>query len=139
MLYTVHEDGKITQSNKLYSFNEKDYDSRLRDIGYEFIKEQVDTLADPETEYIFRGSRSERPKMPIRLNRKRIKAGGRDAALLLGIPRKATVRVFAIGEMLHELTDINELELTIPVPCTYVVTAMLFPYRDYSVTIEAVQ
>lgn len=139
MLYVVHdESGAIEQANKLYSFDEKDYDSRLHDDGQKFIKvEKMSTLPDPDHYHVFRRRLRDRPVMPIKIDKTIIKAGGSDAAVITGIPRKAKIMVFAANELIFNLKDLDELEVPIPVPCIYFIRIQNYPYKDFTVSIEA--
>jgi hypothetical protein len=78
--------------------------------------------------------------MPIEVNKTAIKAGGIDSALITGIPNNAKVVVAAVNAVLHTIDplDATELEIAIPVPCVYRITISLWPFKDQTISIEAI-
>ena len=140
MLFAVHnEDGQIIQANKVY--DPEGYDKLLDDSGLKYVAVQSEGILSPENWFVNVSAKelTERPTMPIEVNKTRIKAGGDDSALLTGIPANAQVVIYAVGAELHRLAklDATELEIAIPVPCAYTVAIDLWPYKTFRIDIEA--
>lgn len=138
MLFISHDaDGRIEQVNKVFDY--AGYADKLRDAGHTFIQEKTAKVISPSEWFVFQGKRVARQDMPITLDRDVIKAGSSESAVFQGIPREAHVQIWAAGELLHDLPQFgsDELEIKIPVPISYVVKITLFPFLDYSRTIQA--
>lgn len=136
-LFVVHEaDGQISQANKVYS--PEGYHELLEDRGLSYVAVPDRGLIRPGHFYVDKGELLDRPDLTTIIDKRKIKAGGDDSALITGIPRKAKIGVWAVGQLLHEVTDTDQLEISIPVPCTYTVKIDLWPYKTWSTDIEAV-
>jgi hypothetical protein len=140
-LFAVHDAaGMLTQANKVY--DPAGYDKLLDEAGLTYVA--VDTSALPSFQdwYVNVSAKElvERPSMSVEVNKTTIKAGA-DSALITGIPREASVKIHAVGQVLHafDKLDADQIEISIPVPCSYTVTVELWPFKTWKTTIEAVQ
>ena len=143
MLYALHDDdGQIHQANKLYEGRKghRKYRGMLRNLGHRFVVADAPGLLPPELWYVdVKGQElCKRPPMAIDVSKTRIKCGTKDSALLTNCPARARFTIHTSGVEIHagEL-DATELELFIPVPCVYRVRIECFPYKAFSVDIEA--
>lgn len=139
MLFVSHdEDGRIEQANKVFDY--VGYADKLRDAGHRFIQHPSLKVISPSEWFVFHDEVVQRQPMEIAVDRTTIKAGGSESAVFRGIPADGHVRIWALGELLHDLPNFgaSELEVTIPAPLSYVVTVHRFPWLDYSQTIQAV-
>ena len=125
-------------ANKVY--DPDGYDNRLREHGHErFVVTETPGILSPDVFYVREGEHSVRPHMWITVDKTVIRAGDTDAAIFRNIPRGARLRTFAASALLHEIVmQDDELELHIPVPCTYRVVFEKWPYRTFTVDVEAV-
>lgn len=140
MLFISHDDdGRIEQVNKVFDY--EGYADKLRDAGHTFVQNETMRVISPNDFFVSGGEVLQKRPMPITLDRDTIKAGSSESAVFRGIPRESRVQIWAVGELLHDLPQFgsDELEIKIPVPCSYVVKVILFPFLDYSRAIEAVQ
>ncbi|WP_316234678.1 hypothetical protein [Bradyrhizobium sp. SZCCHNR1020] len=139
-LFVVHDEaGQITQANKV--FDPDGYGDLLADHGHSFVAlPDVHHLPRPGHWHVHVGSQElrERPVMPVTIDKPTIRAGGHDTALISGIPREAKVGIYAIGQLLHEVGETDQVEIAIPVPCVYRVRITLWPYKDWEAEIEAI-
>jgi hypothetical protein len=142
MLFVVYnkDSGDIDQAVKNYE--PAGYDKLLEDRGLNFIvRDDIHQLIKPGFAYVDIKTEEllERPDMPITLDNEKILAG-KGSAIFRGIPRDAKLTIAAAGAILHQLDpfDSDELELSIPLPCTYVITIQKWPFKDYQKSIEAV-
>lgn len=138
MMYAVYDDeGRITQAGQDYSGTNA-AETIMRDLGQRWIKEPRE-LVSSDYWYVRDECLTERPLMPAIINKRTIKAGGNDSAVIVGIPKGASCTISTGGNTLHDLTmDENELEVLIPVPCIYTVTLRRWPFQDKQFQIEAV-
>nr|DAH82766.1 MAG TPA: hypothetical protein [Caudoviricetes sp.] len=139
MLYSVHDDdGRIIMSNQV--FDAEGYDKRLLDHGYKkFVADMHPGLRSHDHWFVQNKGHVKRPKMWVMVDKICIKAGGNDAAVFRGITKGVRLNIFGAGTLLHDLVmDDAELQLHIPVPCTYRVTFEKWPYRSKLFEIEAV-
>lgn len=139
MLFAAHdEDGRIYMANKVY--DPEGYENKLRDHGHDrFVAHESPGLRSPDMFFANGGALARRPFMPIAVDKTTIKAGDSDAAIFRGIEKGTRVRIVAAGAVLHDLVlQDAELELHIPVPCTYRVIFERWPCRDRAFEIEAV-
>lgn len=138
MMYAVYDDtGHITQASQEYS-NDGKVEEIMRDLGQRWIKEPRE-LVSSDYWYVRDERLTERPLMPSIIDKRTIKAGGNDSAVIVGIPKGAACTISTGGHTLHELTmDESELEVLIPVPCIYTVTLRRWPFQDKQFQIEAV-
>jgi hypothetical protein len=140
-LFAVHDaTGMLTQANKVY--DPEGYDKLLDDAGLTYVAVDTNTLPSFKDWYVNVSAKEliERPVMPIEINKTVIKAGGIDSALITGIPKNAKVVVAAVNTVLHTIDplDATELEIAIPVRCVYRVTISLWPFKDQTISIEAI-
>lgn len=136
-LFVVHDEtGQITQANKVFS--PEGYDRLLDDRGLSYVAVPQSGLIRPGHFYVDAKQVKDRPDMPITVGRRTIKAGGKDSTVISGIPRAAKIAIYAVGRLLHEATDTDQLEIAIPVPCTYTVKIDLWPYKTWAADIEAI-
>jgi hypothetical protein len=139
-LFAVHDaTGMLTQANKVY--DPEGYDKLLDDAGLTYVAVDTNTLPSFKDWYVNVSAKEliERPVMPIEINKTVIKAGGIDSALITGIPKNAKVVVAAVNTVLHTIDplDATELEIAIPVRCVYRITISLWPFKDQTISIEA--
>jgi hypothetical protein len=140
-LFAIYnEQGEIDQAIK--HFDPDGYDKLLDDRGLQYIvKEPSEGLIRPGQWYVDITAKElrERPLLATSVDKTVIKAGGGDSALITGIPREARVQIMAAGLVLHafEKLDADQLEIAIPVPCTYAVAIDVWPYQTWRTTIEA--
>jgi hypothetical protein len=142
MLFAIHdESGRINQANKVYE--PEGYDKLLDDLGHKYVSAQSTGLLPPEHWFVDVSAKEliERPIMNVQVSKTQIKAGDKDSALLTGIPKQSKVFIYAAGTELYKMDpfDAEELELSIPVPCTYTVVIDLWPYKTFRTVIEAVR
>jgi hypothetical protein len=140
-LFAVHDaTGMLTQANKVY--DPEGYDKLLDDAGLTYVAVDTNTLPSFKDWYVNVSAKEliERPVMPIEINKTVIKAGGIDSALITGIPKNAKVVVAAVNTVLHTIDplDATELEIAIPVRCVYRITISLWPFKDQTISIEAI-
>ena len=137
-LFAVHDEtGALTQANKVYA--PEGYGKLLDDAGLSYVAVETSTLPSFKDCYVRNKELTERPDMPIQINKTIVKAGSNDSALITAIPTEASVQVMAAGSVLHSFAklDADQLEISIPVPCAYTVTINLWPYKTWQTTIEA--
>jgi hypothetical protein len=137
-LFAVHDaTGQLTQANKVY--DPEGYDKLLDDAGLSYVAVDTNTLPTFKDWYVSGKELTERPDLPIQVNKTVVKAGSDDSALITAIPTDASVQVIAAGSVLHSFTklDADQLEISIPVPCSYTVIINLWPYKTWQTTIEA--
>jgi hypothetical protein len=140
-LFAVHDaTGMLTQANKVY--DPEGYDKLLDDAGLTYVAVDTNTLPSFKDWYVNVSAKEliERPVMPIEIDKTVIKAGGIDSALITSIPKNAKVVVAAVNTVLHTIDplDATELEIAIPVRCVYRVTISLWPFKDQTISIEAI-
>jgi hypothetical protein len=140
MLYVIHDgEGRIRQASKVYA-DPAGYDERLRDLGYTFIKAATATsLPPPEHWHVRNGKVRERPRMFIVVDKTIIKADGQDAAVLRGCPIQGTFSVMTGGLVIDSGT-IDDAVLEVPslVPCRMTVILDRWPFKPFTVDVEAV-
>src|SRR5690606_4021949 len=131
------ETGRITQANKVY--DPVGYDKRLDDAGVRYVKVDHPGVLSPDEWMVSGNAPAERPTMAIMIDKTTIKAGDNDAAVITGAPKDVEFSVSVGGSSVLDgnLPD-GELELSVLTPGLYQVTLTKWPYRDFSVTIEAV-
>jgi hypothetical protein len=137
-LFAVHDaTGQLTQANKVY--DPEGYDKLLDDAGLSYLAIDTNTLPSFKDWYVRGKQLTERPEMPIQVNKTFVKAGSDDSALITAIPTAASVQVMAAGSILHSFAklDADQIEISIPVPCSYTVIVNLWPYKTWQTTIEA--
>lgn len=142
MLYALYTpDGKIHQANKVYDPS-PGYDKLLNDEGYKFVKADAPGLLPPEQWYVDVKAEElcERPVMSIEISKTVIKAGDDDSALLTGIPKGAKFEVATGGSLVWSgvMDGAEELEVSMPVPCKFVVVINLWPFRSFNAEIEVI-
>lgn len=145
MLYSVYErgeqDGRIVQATKTYG--QPDYGKMLADHAMPYVAKDHPTLISDAEWYVGTTNEElrERPIMPIEIERNIIKAGVNDACIARGIPRQASITVtMRDGTIIYPTSkyDSEELEISIPIPCTYRVVIDYWPYRTFTYEIEAI-
>lgn len=145
MLYAVYErgelDGRIVQATKTYG--QPDYGKILADHAMPYVEGNHPTLISDEDWYVKTSTEElcERPHMAIDVGRNVIKAGGSDSCVARGLPKGAFVTVtLRDGTVTFPRTryDATELEILIPVPCTYRVFVDHWPYKTFTYEVEAV-
>jgi hypothetical protein len=137
VFYAVYEpDGRIIQGIKVY--DQPNYAELLTEHGYKFVSRNSPGILSPDLFFVSGGELTERPPMPIKVSKTRVKAGGRDSAVLTGIPDGARFDVSTSNVSVHSgPLDGTELELFIPVPCIYRVRLDRWPFQTFTVEIEA--
>lgn len=140
MLFALYnEDGSIHQANKVYE--PEGYDKLLLDRGHTFVAANFPGPVSPEHWFVNVKAQEicERPPMQVEVSKTRIRCGNSDFALLKNCPLGATFTISTGGVAVHSgLLDGTDLELYIPVPCVYRVVLDLWPYKTFTVEIEAV-
>lgn len=146
MHFAIHnkDTGEITQAIRTYVSAKEtaDYEERVKATGSDYVADLRDSLVVPDQAYVHTGRKEiiARPDMPITISKTTIKAGSTDAAIFKNIPKQAALSIEGAGELIHSFNPFgeDELELYIPVPMVYTITAVLFPYRVYIARIEAI-
>lgn len=136
--FTHHDEaGQITQSNTVY--DAEGYDKRLHDAGQSrFVVTGDNTPLHHERWMVHKNEPRERPRMLVRVDRTKIKAGGSDAAVFRRVPPGARIRIYTSGLLVFDETcPGTEFELPIPVPCVYEVHVEKWPLANYTAKIEA--
>src|SRR5258708_888995 len=103
MLYAIHtpETGEIHQANKVYVEDLKSYEGLLSDLGHTYVKANSPGLLPPEHWYVSSGELTGRPVMRAMAFAPVIKAGTN--ALILDIPKGASVAISAAGAVIHSI------------------------------------
>lgn len=139
MLFLIPDgEGRITQANKVY--DPQGYDKRLDDAGVKYVKVDHPGVLSSDEWMVSDGVvPTKRPTMRVSVSKTTIKAGDNDTAILTGAPKDVAFSVSVSGSSVWSgtLPD-GELELSVPTPGLYHVSFNKWPYRDFSVTIEAV-
>lgn len=144
MLYALYneEDGKIHQANKVYDEAGR-YDDLLNELGHKFVAVNSPGLLPPEHWYVDVTAKElcERPVMQSTAYANTIKAGTN--AILLNLPIGADITIMALGYQtpVHVFPKLDGDELEFPladVPCIYQAIIRKFPFKDCTITIEAV-
>ncbi len=142
--FAIHDGiGRITQGSKIFAPDAR-YEQQLRDLGHSFVIDEKATLRSPEAWYVDRPDSADRTlakrrDLSVIAMRNRIKAGGSDKAVLIGIPRNACVTITTGGLVVYEgKPGATELEIAIPVPCIYRIAVDLWPFKTHVTEIEAV-
>ncbi|MFC0243686.1 hypothetical protein [Rhodopseudomonas telluris] len=140
MFYAIHDDaGRITQGSKVFAPDEG-YEKQLRDLGHSFATDPQAMLLSPDDWYVSAGLLRKRPSLSVLAVRTRIKAGGAETGLLVGVPQAARVTITTGGVIQYQgIPGATELAIPIPVPCVYRVAIELWPYKTYVAEIEAVE
>jgi hypothetical protein len=143
VFYAIHdEDGRIIQGNKHFAPT-KEYEGQIADLGHKFVKVKSPGILPPDLWMVSTRNGSivpihKRPEMRVEVSKTVIKVGDNDAAVLTGAPKDVRCIVRAGSDVIWDIAlPAGRLELSIPVPVTYRVSLMKWPYRDYNVDIEA--
>lgn len=135
-------EGRIIQSNKVFD-PPKDYEKSIRDFGQKFIKLDQPHLVPADRFFVANEGLVRMPLMRIRVSKYRIKAGGIDTVVLKGCPSGAKYAVDQSVQGVGVVTPYSgtlpsgELEVGQQVPCFFSIRIEKFPYRAFSVQIEA--
>lgn len=89
---------------------------------------------DRSVSYVLAGVLTDKPTMPITLDTLSVTADDIDTITISGVPDTASMTVD--GETLT--ADGTDILLTFDAAGTYIITAVLFPYLDYEVSVDAV-
>lgn len=143
--HVFRPDGSIEQALKIFDLPQN-YDNLLNERSLSFVKTNTGQLASHEHWMVDvkTNQLTERPVMPITVNKTIIQAGDTDSALFTGIPKGVTYSISAAGAQIYPIPgqnailDGDELEISIPVPCTYTVTLNLWPFKTFVQQIQAV-
>lgn len=142
MFALYNPDGSIYQANMSYDEPGK-YDRLLNDLGHTYIKTNSPGLLPPEHWYVDVRAQElcERPDMQVTAYANTIKAGTN--AVLLNLPMGADITIMALGYQtpVHVFPKLDGDELEFPladVPCIYQAIIRKFPFKDCTITIEAV-
>ncbi len=153
MLYILYNpDGSIHQANRVYDpepAGQQSYDELLNEKEEAFVKiENAPALLPPDKFYVDVAAKEvvKRPIMPITVSATVIKAGDeKNGAIFRNIPKGVTYAIYGPYDALiypvpgtSNLFPATELELSIPMPCTYRVEFELWPYQKFSINIEAI-
>lgn len=150
MLYALYNpDGRIHQANKVYDHagdaerGKKSYDDLLNGVGHKFVKVNAPGLLPPDHWFVDVAAQEvlERPVMgTVEVNKTRIQCGDKDSCLITGIPKQARARItMRDGTEVYPafVLDAEQLEISIPVPCVYRVFLDLWPYKTFTIEVEA--
>lgn len=145
MLYALYNEeiGSIHQANKVYDADGLNYDALLHETGHKFVTVNSPGLLPPDHWFVDVSAKEicERPVMgTVEVNKTRITCGDQDSCLITGIPKQAKARVtMRDGTEVYPpfVLDAEQLEISIPVPCTYRVYLDLWPYKTLTLEIEA--
>jgi hypothetical protein len=94
----------------------------------------IEAAGDDLTQYVVGGAVTDKPAMPVSIDKTTVSADGIDLATISGIPVGALCRVASIAEA---VVNDGTIELTFDNPGDYEITIIAFPYLDYTVTINA--
>jgi hypothetical protein len=132
------EDGRVLQSNKVYS--PEGYEDRLREHGYDrFLAVQSDMLANPDQQYVRLGELCSRPEMPVQCERLDVRAGTSDCAVFSQIPDGCEMIVQTGGmNVWQQRVPGVYVEFSPPVPAVYSVIFRKWPYRDFIREVKAI-
>lgn len=137
-VFTAHDpDGRVTQSNKL--FDPTGYADMLRERQMTFVEHDGPGPINLEAHWVRNGELTAREAMPVTVSATSIKAGGKEVAIFSGVPRGARVTISTGGlpPIWNGIADGKPFDLPIPVPCIYVVTVDLWPFRTWSTEVTA--
>ncbi len=141
MLYLIHENGRIIQSNKVYSTDKlPEYEEVMRESGQQFIRLDAPGLINSDTFYVKDESVCPRPAMMIpELSKLQLKADGKDQIIISGVPKGARVNVM-VGpySILDASVDDGSIELISDTPGILKVTIEAFPFIPWTQQFEAV-
>ncbi|ACF01840.1 hypothetical protein Rpal_3338 [Rhodopseudomonas palustris TIE-1] len=144
MFHAIYDDsGRIVQANKVFAPTEE-YQEQLRHSGQRFVTDAKASLLPPDDWYVAGATTSapalrKRPNLSVLTQRRAIKAGGAERALLVGVPKAALVTMTMGGDQIYQGTPGEaELEFACPIPGIYRVAIDLWPARLFVCEIEAV-
>lgn len=145
MLYASYrpEDGSIYASAKVYDVNAVKYGQQLHDMGHSFVISESAGLLPPEHYWVNSDLQlSERPTVFLQATKRIFKCGDNDSTIITGFIKgsKATIWAPVLNEVIYPtfVVDAEELEISIPTPCTYKVVFDYWPYKSASIEIQAV-
>lgn len=143
--YCIYDaEGRIVQSNKVFD-PPANYETTIRDFKQNFIKLDQPHLVPAEKFYVANNGLVRMPRMRIAVSKRRIKAGGRDTVVVTGCPNDAD---YAVDHSLPGIGIVTpysgklpdgELEIGMDIPCLFTIRIERFPYRAFSVQIEAAE
>jgi hypothetical protein len=144
-VYCIYDaEGRIIQSNKVFD-PPRNYEATIRDFGQKFIKQDRPHLVPAEKFFVANEELVRMPAMRISVSKWRIKAGGQDTVVLTGCPASAD---YAVDHSLPGIGIVTpysgklldgELEIGMDIPCLFTIRIERFPYRAFSVQIEAAE
>lgn len=141
MLYVVHDQGRISQVNKVYEGGDLgEYEARMRAAGMSFIRRDLRGLIDAEAFHVSRDGRllTRRP-MLVKASAERIRAGGNEQIVLRGLPSQARVVLHAGAfAMLDEVVKGGAVALAPDTPGVFSVRIEAFPFLPWSGQFEVV-
>lgn len=138
-VFNLYDDeGKLTQSNKLY--DPTGYADRLNELSLKHVPSNHARPLQLDRWHVKNGELTQRGVMPIVISRTVIKAGDRDFAVLSGVPKGAMITITCGRFMIMNRQSVppGQIEISIPVPCTYHVTVECMPFRPFVATITAI-
>jgi hypothetical protein len=145
MLFLVPDgDGRIIQANKVYDAPKQDYIDQMEAMEHGYVAIEAPGLISPE-KYWCPGPKNlaERSLMTVAVSKNTIKAGGVDVVVITGAPAECDFRVEvnipgvgAVTTHAGKLPE-GELEIGMDMPCLFTIYLIKFPFRDFSVVIEA--
>lgn len=121
--------GKIT---KLLTVDEADIEANLAEdeaamLGY----------CDMQAWYVTGGTLTEKPEFTEQFNKTTINADGNDSASITGLPAGTEIVITGAFYAVYDVDD-GEFEINTTNPGTYNIKLSPFPYREFTVTINAV-
>lgn len=139
-VYSVHdEDGRITQSNKVFDDEQGAYGRLLAEREWTFLQHGGRSHADIAGQYVWHGELCNRPVMRIAVDKASIKAGGVDVARVRGVPRGAQVTVYHDRyELGSGIKDAAPVDIAAQTPGRLRVLVRKWPYQDWIGEVEAV-
>lgn len=144
--YVVFDaDGRLTQINHVY--DRKGYPDVLHDNKVNFLEVESVRDIDHELHYALKKNGKaglyKRPEIVASVSKYKVKANNSDVCLIGNLPKKSKVSIIRNGVYMPGHVDLDmgndtEIEFTAAQPGSYTVTVNRWPYRKWSVTVEAV-
>lgn len=144
MLFVVpNEEGRIIQANQVFDAPKQNYIDQMEAMENGYVTVEAPGLISPEKFWCPDGALAARDLMPVTVSKVAIKAGGVDTVLITGAPKGADYRITANIPGVGIVTPYSgklpgtELETGMETPCLFTIHLTKFPFRDFSVVIEA--
>lgn len=146
MLHALYnEDGSIYHSSKLFAGEAQiaQWQNELTERGEKFVTLEAPGLLPADKHYVHVNSLSirERPIMKnIRVDKTRVKCDDKDVSIASGIKSGTRILVTMLDGtvILDQMAEGSTLDITLPLPCTMLVTLSKWPYQDFRYEVEGV-